>query len=474
MISLYARIAGNYFKPLGFRIAYALIAVWALLAAWRQSVAHDLGELLTMPIVGFFIFLPTVFVADLGIMYLKEQLATWQSSLVPHYRRPHLIVGALFVVITLCGIPLLFSRIVHVPLFPMIAVCAGGASLAGWLVYDPSLKTLLVFFATLALMCFPIVQEKLGLLVRFPESFMRAILLMLAGSLALFGWIWWQLSRLREEMPQYRGGMGAARSMTEVRPAFQAGWLDAIAGFIARYPAWRIRATYTEPIDSFVSRVQHRRLVSAGGWVPWRLGALWALALLAMLAGINLAFDAHDRMKFIDIAPLVFIISMPAAPIITSSLWIRRDAMLPYEMMLPASRRSFVRQTLASLVWDHISCWMGAIVTSAAIMAIASYLNHSRELIAGDVSDVVVGLAFFFCGQIAAVALIAWTLRFRSTLLSIFTMIIGAALALPPLFLAGSHGIDDRGILISIVSLTVVGLVILFDAYRRWLRVQFE
>jgi hypothetical protein len=148
--------------------------------------------------------------------------------------------------------------------------------------------------------------------------------------------------------------------------------------------------------------------------------------------------------------------------------------MLPYEMTLPASRRSFVRQTLAALVWDHISCWIGAIATSIAIIAFATYQSGDRSLINSTAVDVVIALAFFFSGQIAAIGIIAWALRFRSTLLSIFTMIIGAALALPPLFLAGSHGIDDRGILISIVSLTVVGLVILFDAYRRWLRVQFE
>ncbi len=476
MISLYARIAGNYFKPLGFRIAYAIVALWAVLAAWRESLAHDLRVLFPTPILAFFVILPTIFLADMGIVYLKEQLATWQSSLTPHYRRPHLIVGAFFVAIIVLGLPVLFNRIVGIELFPTIALCAVGASVAGWLAFDPSIKTILVFFGTLALFCFPQVQHKLGLMMQYPESFARTILLMLAGSIALFAWIWWQLSRLREEMPQYRGGTMAMRQapVTALPPYMQIGWLDALAGIIARYPAWRIRARSAEPVDSMLSTVQHRRLISAGGWVPWRLGALWALALLAMLSCINLAFDEQHRMKFVDIAPIVFIISMPAAPIITSSLWMRRGAMLPYELSLPTSRRSFTRQTLLAFAWDHLSCWIGATIACIAILCVANYQFDDRSLWAFEWSDAAVGILFFLSGQLAAMGLIAWTLRFRSTLLSIFTMIIASALTLPPLLIEGRSGITSQRMVIAIVGFSVAGLVVFADAYRRWLRANFE
>jgi hypothetical protein len=471
MIRLYALIAGNFWKPLGFKIAYGAIALWALLAAWRQTVAHDLAEFLSLPILGFFVFLPTVFLADMGILYLKEQLSTWQSSLVPHYRRPHLIVGALFVAMALCAIPLLFNQIVRMNPLPIIALCAAAASLAGWLVYDPSLKTIGVFFAALALACFPAVQQAIGRIVHGESPY--AVVALLTGSIVLFGWIWWKLSRLHEEMPEYRAGMGG-RSMTPVRPVLQTDLLDTIAGLIARYPMWRIGLKRSEPIDSALATLQHRRLVSAGGWVPWRLGALWALAILGMLAGINLAFDANDRMKLVDIAPLVLIISMPAAPIIISSLWIHRGPMLPYEMTLPASRRSFVRQTLAALVWDHVSCWIGAILTCMAIIFIVRYLSKDDSLMHSNAFDIAITLAFFFSGQVAAVGIIAWTLRFRSKLLSLVTMIVAVVLTLPPLLVAGKRGLDTQALTLTIASFTIAGLVALFDAYRRWLRVNLE
>ncbi len=467
MISLYARIAGNYFKPLAFRIAYCLIALVALLAAWRQAVAHDLSDLFPPPVLGFFVFLATVILADMGILYLKEQIATWQSSLVPHYRRPHLIVGAVFVAIALCGIPVLVNEIVRLELFPLIALCAVGASLAGWLMYDPSIKTLLIFFAALAFVCFPEVQHRLSLMMAYPVAYIRLIALLLAGSIALFGWIWWQLARLREDMPQYRTIVPGSkhRAMTEVRGAAQGGALDIMAGLIARYPGWRISPRYGDPLDSFLARVSHRRVVTAGGWIPWRLGVLWSLALLLMLICINFAFDANHRMKFADIAPIVFVVSMPAAPIITSSLWMRRASMLPYEMTLPASRRSFIRETMASLVWDYLSCWAGAYVSSLALLFATSQLGHD------GLFEILAWNAFFFSGQVAALSIIAWTLRFRSSTLSIFIMVVGSALTLP-ILVGIAHGRLNYGLTIPIYL--IGGFAVLFDAYRRWLRVNFE
>src|SRR4051794_18680741 len=133
MISLYARIAGNYWKPLGFKIAYALIAIFFGLSAW-YGLEHPrdiVGYLFPAPLLFFFVFLPTVWLVDMGIIYLKEQLATWQSSLVPHYRRPHLPMGALYVAAALCAVPLLFNTLAHLELFPMIALCAAAASIVG-------------------------------------------------------------------------------------------------------------------------------------------------------------------------------------------------------------------------------------------------------------------------------------------------------------------------------------------------------
>lgn len=467
MISLYARIAGNYFKPVAFRIAYCLIAVLTALAAWRQAVSHDLTDLFPPPVLGFFAFLATVVLADMGVLYLKEQLATWQSSIVPHYRRPHLIVGALFVAIALCGIPLLAHRIARLELFPLIAVCAVGASVAGWLMYDPSIKTILIFFAVLALLCFPEVQQRLVLMMAYPVAYIRLIALLLAGSIALFGWIWWQLAHLREDMPQYRTVVPASkqRAMTEVRGAPQGGALDVVAGLIARYPGWRVAGRYGDPVDSFFGRVAHRRVISAGGWVPWRLGMLWSLALLLMLLCINLAFDANHRMKLEEIAPIVFIISMPAAPIITSSLWMRRASMLPYEITLPASRRSFIRETMVSLVRDYLSCWAGAYVSSFGLLIATNQLGHD------GVFEILAWNVFFFSGQVAALAIIAWTLRFRSATLSVVIMVVASALTLP-ILVGIAHGRLNYGLTIPIYL--VGGFVVLFDAYRRWLRVDFE
>jgi hypothetical protein len=472
MISFYARIAGNYFKPLGFKVAYVVIATFLGLSAWyRLEHRNEIVEYYyPTPLLFFFVFLPTVWLADMGIIYLKEQLATWQSSLVPHYRRPHLIVGAAFVALALCVVPLLFNQFAHLQLFPLIALCTAAASIVGWVVYDPSIKTILVLFAALAALCFPQAQEGIS---RIVHGGSRSVTLALfGGSIAMFAWIWWQLARLREGMPQYRAVVptGTQRAMTEVRGGFQAGALDRVAGWIARYPGSRIASRYLEPVDSFFARVAHRRVVTAGGWIPWRLGALWSLALLLMLVCINFAFDANHRMKFADLAPMVFIISMPAAPIITSSLWMRRASMLPYEMTLPSSRRSFVRETMIALVWDYFSCWLGAFIIGFALLIWTNF----HEVTHGDPEDVLAGFVFFFSGQVAALAIIAWTLRSRSSLLSIFTMVVAAALSLPPLLLATRGALNGDALTQTIIIFIGGGLIVLFDAYRRWLRVDFE
>src|SRR5690242_12385422 len=138
MISLYARIARNYWKPLGFKITYAVIAMFLLLTVWyRLENRQEIVEYVyPTPLLLFFVFLPTVWLADMGIIYLKEQVATWQSSLVPHYRQPHLVVGAIFVALALCVVPFLFNLFAHLALVSTISLCAVAASLAGWLVYD--------------------------------------------------------------------------------------------------------------------------------------------------------------------------------------------------------------------------------------------------------------------------------------------------------------------------------------------------
>jgi hypothetical protein len=188
-----------------------------------------------------------------------------------------------------------------------------------------------------------------------------------------------------------------------------------------------------------------------------------------MMLAINLAFDPRNRMTMDVIGPIVFIVSMPAAPIMISLLWMRRAGMYGYELSLPSSRQAFVLENLIALARDYFSLWLATLVLSIAIVMLATPTS-----LRPDWSGLVDGIAFFGAGQFAAFAIIAWTLRFRSTLLSIFTMVIAAILSIPPLLLTMQHGIEERAMWMTVAILLALGTIVIIDAYRGWVRTSFD
>src|SRR4051812_16455120 len=119
MSSAYAHIAGNYFRPLESKIALGVFALWTLLYVYilaQNNNQHP--ELIT------FMLLPSAILAAGIVMLTRTQIATWQASLVPGYRRPHLIVGAIVLAVALVLLPVLFNLPLGLSTWSVIALCA--------------------------------------------------------------------------------------------------------------------------------------------------------------------------------------------------------------------------------------------------------------------------------------------------------------------------------------------------------------
>src|SRR5206468_1280702 len=186
-----------YFRLLAFKLSSVGFAIWTVIGAMTIDRNGNPSYGLLM-----FILIPTTVLALMVLGHAREQLATWQSSLIPGYRRPHLVVAGAFFLLAMIALPLLLNILVRLPALPLLTFSFCACAILGWLVFDPSIKSIVLLAAVFSGFGHPAVQHVI-------QSAMNgrahgALILIWTGSLGLFAWIGWQMSHLHEAMPQYR------------------------------------------------------------------------------------------------------------------------------------------------------------------------------------------------------------------------------------------------------------------------------
>jgi hypothetical protein len=142
-------------------------------------------------------------------------------------------------------------------------------------------------------------------------------------------------------------------------------------------------------------------------------------------------------------------------------------------LLLPVERKSYIRQLGAAAALSQLQLWGG----TSVVLLLWWLLNW--RLLAGPQPfplAVVAGvLAFSAAFQVAVFGVVAWTARYRSKALSGFVM----AVLFPSSWLVLVRWVSSPGELPQEVMwiagiMAVLGLLVTFDAYRRWLAADFD
>jgi hypothetical protein len=156
-------------------------------------------------------------------------------------------------------------------------------------------------------------------------------------------------------------------------------------------------------------------------------------------------------------------------------VWPQRWVYLPMESLLPASRRGFVRETGAAMGLGMMKLWVGSTVVAlagAAVFASGDVRSHAVNLLAI--------VAISAAAQVYIFGVILWGLWMRNGIVSGLALLAATGGPAPVMLMqmqqkstpdvwhVGGH------VGLWVVSFLLVGGLLAFDAYRRWVRTEMD
>jgi len=466
--SRYAQIALTYTKPLPIRIWAASTAIGVLWIAVTTVLVGttDSGVHAAMLFLGGSM---AVWVGAMIAAHAKEQLADPRASLVPHFRTPHLVVAAVMFLVLVIG---LASAVAGLQAW----VAVHDVSLTGYLAFVLVLTALLAWMAQLQspAMLIPIAAVLSPVMFADGRAWLSEILrggapktgyVLLSASIAALVALWWRLSRMHEEMPDYACGVSPGLRL-KVRmtgdPIFRrenAAGASRIETFV-RHAA---RFDYVPNIAAagFWRRARHWRHVIGTGRMP-----IFVAALLGVWVPL-----LHSTMTKDDVGLMVALVAASMVPgQMFAATWPRRWYVLGEESLRPASRRQFLREQGAAMALEYALtwAWLSAVTfTSATLFARWPY---------GVFAQLMMALPLMAGVQVLIFGILVWILRFRAGWLIIAPIFLVTAIGLAALIAGGTmaHAREVGMIMLVAALLTVTGVGITLDAYRRWLVTELD
>jgi hypothetical protein len=139
------------------------------------------------------------------------------------------------------------------------------------------------------------------------------------------------------------------------------------------------------------------------------------------------------------------------------------------ELLLPVQRKSYIRQLGMAAALGHLQLWAGQCVLLVLWWLLAGPRPFPLALLAGV-------LAFSAAFLLGAFGSVAWVARYRSGILagSAATVLVMAAAPLTIWWSLSPPGQLRYEVLWIAGILAVLGLLITYDAYRRWLAADFD
>jgi hypothetical protein len=349
-----------------FFVAHATYA--ALLLSRPMGVNPDDWLRVFMSTLPVWALLP----AGIFAMHVKDQFADSRLHLMPHFRRAHIAVAAAATLILAIVVPGLeaWSRGFHSVGTIAITVVLVGAMfwnvllLSNWMIW-PMLAMPLVNLSQT-------VWRSLGLIVSGQFEVQAVGLLVLGIVIIILAGV--RLCRLNEDMPEYHRrmptGWAAKGRMTGQDVNMDGPWPRAVTEW---FRAW-----------AMADLTRHVRLATHSPWsriCRWQLGMPtgWRVWLWAILPVVVLHFLAwqHSSRTPSGAAPMMvtnFLAVLPMIMTVSQSFgWLTlRMRSVDFELMLPVSRRAYVRQWSEAMALGHFQLWGVICVSIMAWLLLAA------------------------------------------------------------------------------------------------------
>lgn len=401
------------------------------------------------------------------VHHVKGQFADSRAHLVPGFRRVHAAVAAAAALLLTVILPMVLIWLADLRSVGLVALTV---FLFGDILYQSTHQNLSSWLLS-ALTC-------LGLFAAFTEPARLLIwqlvsgkfeveavaLIALGAVLVLIGGV--RLVRLNEDMPAYQqiACVGAAGRCTTAQ--WQARAWPLVPGSGERFIEW-----------SMARRTSHARRAVASWWSAvhrWQVGMPpWSSALVTVyfafvlfLLGLAGGHEPRNAGAVFAMGILSFMPSCMAwGPVVH---W--RASTLAGGMLLPVDRRTLVRQVGAAAAIDQLGFW----ASMGACMALCAWFADPKAF---SVADFAVLLGVFTLLQFWFFGVGAWFARYRSfgmwvggNVLGCYVLIAAGAIcaATGPLIPWRYMGFSLGGIL------ALSGLLLTYDAYRRWLVADFD
>jgi hypothetical protein len=389
---------------------------------------------------------------------LKRQIASPRAVLLPGYRGPHLVVAAGLSLPVILLQPLLISAAYHFPAASVTAVMMSDAALLLWAIYlrSPLLGLIIVpiWFGPYL----PAGQRALA--AALGQTPLPVALGLIAIDVAALFQLARRLLALREEMPEYARTVATDHwdnphnTTAQVSVGAGRNWNSRLQRFFAGRSDRRFDHLPATP--TFLrDRLGRWSLTTSSSALLY----LFVIALAGQAIGITCGAGKYPwGLLVIQLAVL------PLVPLL--GLHMRVWPTLGFDSLRPLRRAEYLRERALAITVDTAQLWF---VLAAVIIGAAAVLSPPT-LRLWDFWLSVAGSVFL---QVPVLAVLFWVLRFRST--RIYS-VMGAAIALLMMGVISLAPEARFSLLTSQATPFIAGgvvllsMLILCDAYRRWLR----
>ena len=229
--------------------------------------------------------------------------------------------------------------------------------------------------------------------------------------------------------------------------------------------------------------VRHASKASMSGWsrvCRWQVGTIttqraWLWSLCAVLA-VQLLVWTVNRWTKLDAAPLFLLTSLCwliLVPAMSLGQLVQRTRTVRYELFMPVERGTYLRQAGLATLLAQLQLW-----NAACVATLLWWLAAVRQTV--GLADVTSILALSVVIQVLLFGIALWLARYR------FLLWLGIILAYPAMILMvpavagiveGTSWLADWRYVacsIAVAILTMLSVIMVWAAYRRWLVADFD
>jgi len=454
MSNPYAQVALTYVHHarssarIGYLIAGGISAAFVFFVMIMAALEGDGSG--NHQVFFWWLLMPFAFIYGIFAVHVREQFANSRARLTPDFCRVHAAIA---------GVAALFCAV----LLP-----AAFAWPIGWHPVGFAAITLLLFDAVFwgllsplglwpALIGWLLLQTELGRgcvqqLVSGHFEYQAVGILAVGVVMVLLGGI--RLIRLNEDMPEYR-------------------WLKVIGPQLTRHSIMQ-RLTLAAEDKRMARLTRHAQRASVSRWsrvCRWQAGMFtgWSAIYfcLAMLIGVSLAAWITNKAPTHWIAVMALFGPVVPGGLVCAALSRRRE-LLPREFLMGVDRASYLKQVGMAAALSQLQMWLG--MTTVSVLWWCCVVQQPLSVTVANV------LAFSALSQISFFGLNVWLLRFRSPIalflgwMVFFPVVAGATIGIE----LGPASSEWPIVLLLAAIFAVLGLVLTWDAYRRWLVADFD